>query len=758
MKEKSIFKKIIANLGVALLVISIIVLVAYLVTVIISSRDFFADSSESNAEADLDLDLSGTGALADVHYQNLYELADKLQYQNNKVAIDDIMASYVGVDQFGDLCYYSQGKAYSVAGVELDLEVEANAQLKALAGAKEAGCTEVYEYGSFRTSCINFFVPVRGSAYVDGVLSIVPARNIIDLDGVRQDKTDVLALIDASGRIYAEATDRDVEITTGNNIFDYIDRITSNKNDANNLSDALLEGNRGVFSVGVGGNNYTIAYSPVEEFGDHLWLVSISLSEGLIAPELTYIRHIVSLLLISIIAIVVGIVYAVLYRIKSKETLLAATLTDAVIECPNDESFRRRLQQKLVNTKQRYSIAVFNIHNYIYINETLGEDKSIELLRFIAKVIENFTGDDELYGYFGDGCFAMLINNITDHTLRDKINLVTKVSGRNAILSGAGLKLRYDIGVYNIYENPGRTVYQMIECASTAADRNSGSTTRVYDVFTDEVSRDIARDERIEAIMEAALANRDFRVFVQPKYNVAGDRIDSVEALVRWFNPEKGDYMFPGEFIPLFETNGFITKLDHFVYVEMMEFLANAAERGDKVVPVAVNVSRVTATADDFLNFYISNKNKYRIPDNFITLELTESFAMEDDDKIIRIISELHKNGIRCSIDDFGSGYSSFNILKRIRFDELKLDAVFTRSSGDKARDDKILSSMIDLAKDMNMTVVQEGVETEEMFNKVVSLGVDVVQGYYYAKAISLEEFRIFVNSNTSIKYKSKVK
>ena len=173
---------------------------------------------------------------------------------------------------------------------------------------------------------------------------------------------------------------------------------------------------------------------------------------------------------------------------------------------------------------------------------------------------------------------------------------------------------------------------------------------------------------------------------------------------------------------------------------------------------MAVNVSRVTATADDFLNFYISNKNKYRIPDNFITLELTESFAMEDDNKIIRIISELHKNGIRCSIDDFGSGYSSFNILKRIRFDELKLDAVFTRSSGDKARDDKILSSMIDLAKDMNMTVVQEGVETEEMFNKVVSLGVDVVQGYYYAKAISLEEFRIFVNSNTSIKYKSKVK
>ena len=155
---------------------------------------------------------------------------------------------------------------------------------------------------------------------------------------------------------------------------------------------------------------------------------------------------------------------------------------------------------------------------------------------------------------------------------------------------------------------------------------------------------------------------------------------------------------------------------------------------------------------------HLGNKNKYRIPDGFITVELTESFAMEDYDKIAHVIEELHKNGIRCSIDDFGSGYSSFNILKRIPVDELKLDSVFAAPSGNVQRDDKILSTMIDLAKSMNMVVVQEGVETENMFNKVVSMGVDVVQGYYYAKAISLEEFKIFVNSNTSIKYKSKVK
>jgi EAL domain-containing protein (putative c-di-GMP-specific phosphodiesterase class I) len=216
--------------------------------------------------------------------------------------------------------------------------------------------------------------------------------------------------------------------------------------------------------------------------------------------------------------------------------------------------------------------------------------------------------------------------------------------------------------------------------------------------------------------------------------------------------------MFPGEFIPLFESNGFIAKLDHFVYIEVLEYLSHAVERGEKVVPVAVNVSRVTANSEDFISFYVGNKKKYRIPDGFITIELTESFAMEDYEKISHIVTALHNSGMKCSIDDFGSGYSSFSILKQISVDELKLDSMFIKRGTDKKRDDTLLSTMIDLAKAMGMRVVQEGVETKEMFDKVTDMGCDVVQGYYYAKAISLEEFKIFINTNTSIKYKSLVK
>ena len=757
-KKDSPVKKLLSSLGVAGLAIAIIVLVVYLITILSNSRDYFRDSAEKNALFSFDKDVITVEGLADEHYDNLYAIADRLQYATSRTEVNNIMETYVGSEQFGDLRYYSQGQSYSVYGAEINQEMHADEQIRALSQSKTAGCTDVYEDTYVKMTCIAFFVPVRGSAYVDGVLSIVPARNIISLDGVLQDKSDVIVLIDPSGRVYAAAEASDEEITTGNNFYDYVDRVTHNKNDANVLNEAILSGERGAVTIGVGAVNYTIAYTPVEKFGNHLWLVTVSESEGLIAPEHTYVRHIVSLLVVSIVALGVGTVYALLYRRKSKEAIAAATLTDAALDCPNGESFRRRLQEKIANTRQKYSIAVFSIHNYLYINEQLGEEKSLELLAFLAKIFENFLAEDECYGFLGDGRFAMLINNVSNHTLKDRIHIVEKVSARNEMLLSRRIKLTYDVGVYNIFENRNRTVYQMMECAGTAADHNANNVGQLYSLFTEEVSRDIAHNERIEMMMENALSNREFRVFVQPKYNVAHDKIDSVEALVRWFDPNRGEYMFPAEFIPLFESNGFITKLDHYVYLEVLEFISQSAERGDKVVPVAVNVSRVTAGSEDFINFYVGNKKKYRIPDGFITLEITESFAMEDNDKIAYIIDELHKNGMRCSIDDFGSGYSSFNILKRMHVDELKLDAVFAASSGDESRDDKILSSMIDLAKSMDMVVVQEGVESERVFNKVVSMGIDVVQGYYYAKAITLEEFKIFVNSNTSIKYKSKVK
>lgn len=758
MKDKSVFKDILNNLTRMILIITAIVLVVYLITVVTGSEAYFRESAEKNALLKFEDDLENVIDLADAHYQNLYEIADKVQYAKSAAEVEEIISSYIGCEQFGDLRYYSQGVAYSADGVPVEVELSADEMIRALSQSKIAGCTDVYDDKMTKLNCMAFFVPVRGSAYVDGVLSILPARNIVELDGSLQEGMSLMVLIDQGGRIFADTSDDGFTISLGNNFYNFLDRLTNNKNDANSLSAAVLEGEKGVLSISFGSTEYTLAFSPVENLGSNFCLVTMSVSEGLIAPELTYVRHIVNLLLISIAALAVGFIFALLYHRKSKEALEAAILIDPLLDCPNMEQFRRSVQQHLSGGKRKYSIVIFSISNLLYVQDQIGDKSMTELLRFVAKLFEKFSGQDEAYAYFGDGRFAMLMHNTSPHAVKDKIHLLKTVSNRNELLSAKGAKLRYDVGVYHVWENRGRSVQQMIECATIAADNSGTNINKSYNVFTEEVNNEIVRNERIEAMMESALANREFRVFVQPKYNVAEDRIDSVEALVRWFDPRKGDYMFPAEFIPLFETNGFITKLDHFVYTEVLEFISAAAERGEKVVPVSVNVSRVTANQDDFLNFYIGNLKKYRIPDGFITLEITESFAMEDYDKIANIIDRLHEAGMKCSIDDFGSGYSSFNILKRMPVDELKLDAIFTHKGPNVQNDDKLLSTMIDLAKSMGMVVVQEGVETKETFDKVVDMGCDVIQGYYYAKAISLEEFKIFVRSNTSIKYKSKVK
>ena len=733
-------------------------LVCYLITVVAGCQDFFNESAEKNALITVEEDLVRANALVAEHFDRLYEITDRIEYAKTRGDVEGVIESYIGSDDFGGLRYFSQGKAYAANGALIEEQTSGQEYIDALSTSNFAGVSPVYYDTYTELDCIAFFVPVRGSEYVDGILSIVPARNIINVGDVINDKASVVAIIDQGGKCLSSTSGESFVESIGNNFYEFIDKITANKTDSIRISEAALKKERAAVSITTPGGDYTIAISPISGFDNNLLLISMSESEGLIAPELTYIRHIINLLVIALFALIVGFIYAVLYHRKTKLELAVASLVDRSLDCSNAEGFRLRMKDLILPRRKKYSVASILIRNFIYINEQLGESGSVEMLRSFSSILESLCTKEECYGYAGDGKFLVLMINANSHSVRDKIKLIEAIVNRNTLLSERGIKIRFAAGVYNVTAVNRRTVQEMIDCANTACMYSEDNPNELYTTFTEEVRLEIEHNEKIEAVMETSLASREFRLFLQPKYDVVHDCVHSAEALVRWFDPSKGDYRFPADFIPLFETNGFIVKLDHFVYIEVLEYLSSATERGEKVVPIAVNVSRVTATSPDFINFYVGNKKKYGIPDGFITLELTESFAMEDYEKISGIISALHNGGMRLSIDDFGSGYSSFSILKQVTVDELKLDSVFMKRGVDLRRDDKLHATMIDLAKSMGMSVVQEGVETKELFDKVVSMGCTVIQGYYYAKAISLEEFRLFVNSNTSIKYKSLVK
>ncbi len=748
----------IGKLGISALILAVLFLIIYLITVVSGSSSFFKDASGRNALLYFEEDIQRAEMLAEKHYENLYEIVDKVKELDSAAEVDALMESYIGSEQFGDLRYYRKGKSYAANGAEVTEETSGKEHIENISSRTVRGCTPVYYDKVTQLDCIAFYVPVNGSEHIDGVLSIIPARNIVNIGSAINEKATVVAVITSDGKVLSDKCIDGFNESVGNNIYNFVDKITNNKSDSHILSETVARNQKSVCSINNDGLGYTVAVAPLSNFGNNLFLVSMSESEGLIAPELTYIRHIVNLLFISIIAFIVGVVYAVLYHKKTKIALAEATLVDHKLDCPNAEQFKIRAKELVASLRRKYSVVVLSIRNFIYYSEQLGEEKLTEVLKAQAKIIQSLSNSEECYGYAGEGKFFILMLNQNSHAVGDKIKLIETLINRNEILAEKGMKLRFAAGAYNVFSGHRRSVQEMMDCAVTACGYSEDNIKTTYTLFTEEVRAEILQNEKIESMMESAMENGDFRVFFQPKYDVKHDVIHSAEALVRWFDAERGDYRFPAQFIPLFETNGFIVKLDHFVYIEVLEYLSKAAERGEKVVPIAVNVSRVTATSPDFINFYVGNKKKYGIPDNFITLELTESFAMEDYDKISTIITALHNSGMKCAIDDFGSGYSSFNILKQISVDELKLDSVFIKRGIDVKRDDKLLATMIDLSKSMGMTVVQEGVETKEIFDKVIDMGCDIIQGYYYAKAIPLEEFKLFINTNTSIKYKSLVK
>ena len=756
--KKADGKKFMKHVGRISIIIALLFLTCYLITIISASSSFYADSAEKNAKIYFDKDMKAASELVKVHYDRLYAIVDRVEYSKSKEDVDEIISSYIGSEEFGDLRYYSNGVAYSPSGEVVDKEISAHEMILELSQRNAAGCTDIYNDERVQIDCIAFFVPVRGSEYIDGLLSIVPADEIISVGDVLQEDTSMVAVVNSKGKMFAHIFAEGFTTNVGANIYDFLEDFTvNNKEMIDKVRAILIENDIETVEIQAAGVRYTVVAEPIDAFDDHLHLITISKSDDLIATEMNFIRHIVNILLIAIVAFLVGLVFAFLFQKKAKEALDTANLKDAKLECANIEGFRRNAMNLMHGSGRPYAICVFCIRRFHFVEDRFGSEASFELLKFITHVLSSFCNKNETYGYAGDGKFLLLAEFPSESAFRDKLMIFENIVNKYDILVENQVKVKISAGIC-LAAGKRRTVNEMVDCATIVCEDAKNDTTTPYVIFTETVRDKISRNEQIEARMDTALDNSEFRLFLQPKYNAEKDEIDSAEALVRWFDNRKGDYIYPAEFISLFETNGFIVKMDHYIYLEVLKYISEAIEKEDKIVPIAVNVSRVTASAPDFINFYVGNKKKYMIDDGLITLEFTETFAVEDYTKFAEIVHALHEGGIRCSIDDFGVGYSTFRVLKELDMDEIKLDRVFLDEGVDVERDDMIIKTLVELAHNLGMAVVQEGVENKSMLDRVTGMGIEVIQGYYYAKAIPLEEFKIFINSNTSIRYKSIVK
>ena len=300
------------------------------------------------------------------------------------------------------------------------------------------------------------------------------------------------------------------------------------------------------------------------------------------------------------------------------------------------------------------------------------------------------------------------------------------------------------MGIYDILDN-NLDVRNIIARATLAAKQCKGQYMIHEARYTEELRAKIIREQNIINEMEHALETGEFVVYFQPKYELDHCRPSGAEALVRWKKPS-GEIVLPNEFIPIFERNGFITKLDYYVWEKVCQFIDSELSQGRNPAPISVNVSRVNLYNPDFMDSLIDLIHRYHIPPHYLNLELTESVFSEDAELIQRAVNYLHDAGFTILMDDFGSGYSSLNILKDVDLDVLKIDMKFFSKGNTAEKGAKIIEAVIRMAESLDMMVIAEGVEEKHQVDFLNDLGCDYIQGYYFGRPMSQDQYEKLTN------------
>ena len=740
-------------LKVVIFIITILLTVSVLYT-FVGLEPFLQDAAIVNAEAKIiDMGYKVETFFAK-HYDNLYEVGKKLEGAEDEETVREIVSSYIGVDYFGNLRYFNKSKVYTADGIEIEVASDEDyLPLIEASKSQTKSCTKIFRDKTYNEICVAFYIPVKGSQVIDGIGSIIRRSEVADLSNIIENEYSFIAVVESTSGKVMTSTYKTNNFSLGTNFFEAMESRVADASRYGKLYQAITSKSVSNTEVEFKEGPYVVS-SFVLAISDNTYtLVGVAPRSLLVTQEYSFI---VEMLVISIIAIffLMICIVLILKMNKARQAQTELVLTHYVeIGCPNGKKFFDEAEKILNSNRTKdYCAIYFEVAQFQFISDKLGGDRTNELLKHIGVLAKNLATNTGYYGYDQQGRFYVLREFGGEKSLRSAVQVFTMLANKTNAIEGTDITVSIGTGVCSTVAAGRVHISALMENAKIAfrTIKKLGDIA-FYSANTD---KKLKHDADIEARMEKALADGEFVPFFQPKYNYHTDKVHSAEALVRWYNPEKNIYTFPFEFIELFEKNGFIKKLDHNVYIQVCEFIRASLDKGDPVVPISVNVSRVTAIENDFLDFYVRNKKKYAIPNDLICIEFTESFAIENYDIIENLVEELHKNGIKCSLDDFGSGYSSFNILKNVPMDELKMDILFLKEGVDKKRDEVLARTVVELAKRFNMLVVQEGVETAVQFDYVKSLGVDVIQGYYFAKPISADEFNLFIKSNTSIKIK----
>ena len=616
-----------------------------------------------------------------------------------------------------------------------DLEEELQASIGE-AWQGESAVSRVYEDARTGEKVFSYAVPVYQGDEITGVLT---AKDSIEaFEDILDDKT----AMNGYGYVHMIGKEGKFLIRSKNKV---VNRRVESIFDGNYITEAekekireAIDNDESVFSeFRYQGTAYQIYLSPIGLNGWYLFCVDTM--QGVNAPIYQMINVtravFVGVLCLSVFLLIYG--YQMLR--KNHKQLIELAYYDSLTGAYNTVRFMQEMKDAL-SGPEKYSVCVLNIHQFKFINEIFGRAQGDKLLCHISQVLKESVNLGEYFCRDTGDFFWMILKGQNEEAIRERLYEMMEKISRFSLSQHHNYQIMIYCGV--AVRRDDSSAEMMMTHAMFALQTAKGTDRNNVWFYDVELHKQETLQNYIESHMHQALKDKEFRMFLQPKMDMRTGELAGAEALVRWI-PKDGTIIYPNQFIPLFESNGFCSSLDMYMVENVCRKIREWIDAGITPVPVSVNQSKLLFYEEDYVENLCSILERYKVPGELITLEILEGLAAGNIDELNKKIDQLKVKGFRISMDDFGSGYSSFNTLGKLHIDELKMDRVFLSAITGKEdeRQKIIMAQVVDLAKKLRISTVAEGVETKENEALIRALGCSYGQGYYYSRPVDEEEF-----------------
>lgn len=600
----------------------------------------------------------------------------------------------------------------------------------------ESSVSRVYEDETIGDKVFAYAIPVYEGNEITGVLA---ANDSIDaFEDILDDKT----AMNGYGYVHMIGKEGKFLIRSKNKV---VDKRVESIFDGNYITDGekekireAIDRDESVFSeFRYQGTAYQIYLSPIGLNGWYLFCVDTM--QGVNAPIYQMINVtravFVGVLCLSVFLLIYG--YQMLR--KNHKQLIELAYYDSLTGAYNTVRFMQDMKDAL-SGPEKYSVCVLNIHQFKFINEIFGRAQGDKLLCHISQVLKESVNPGEYFCRDTGDFFWMILKGQNEEAIRERLYEMMEKISRFSLSQHHNYQIMIYCGV--AVRRDDSSAEMMMTHAMFALQTAKGTDRNNVWFYDVELHKQETLQNYIESHMHQALKDKEFRMFLQPKMDMRTGELAGAEALVRWI-PKDGTIIYPNQFIPLFESNGFCSSLDMYMVENVCRKIREWIDAGITPVPVSVNQSKLLFYEEDYVENLCSILERYKVPGELITLEILEGLAAGNIDELNKKIDQLKVKGFRISMDDFGSGYSSFNTLGKLHIDELKMDRVFLSAITGKEdeRQKIIMAQVVDLAKKLRISTVAEGVETKENEALIRALGCSYGQGYYYSRPVDEDEF-----------------